>query len=766
MAGKDLLIGLIIKATDIASGPITHVAASLGKLREQAAGMQAAGTAMAGFGAASLAASAGITAALAGPLAAFAQLEEARTRAEVAFLKAGSENDPLFAKIADQAEELGDKLPGTSADFMQLAGALKSAGLSSEAIAGGALTAAANLKVLLGGSLSYDALGQMVAGFGNGLGIAEADFVKFADLVQRTKFAFGVDPTAFSYAVKYVGAAAQNLGLKGMDGAQQLAPLIGMLQKVGISGETAGNSLRDILGAAAEWRTKLTKNEDIKSLLPDLRKAGIDTNSFQLFDNKGTFLGLDNLYVQLEKLQGLSEEARSRFLKAMFGDSASNVASIISTQGLTGINKSKQALLDQADTEARLKKITETLGQQWEALTGTATNLAAAIGSSLAPNALLAIKWLNDAASSAKNWVKANEGLVGALMTGAAYVAGFLGVLGAVSIAVGTATMALGWLRTGFMAATIAARTLALVLTLNPIGIAVTAIAAAAYLVIENWDQVKAFFEGLWGGFQAGWNSIQPALAGLSAAWGPIGEALQPVFGAIGAGFTWVIDTAREFGQMLGLVGERSSDAGVAATALGSQVGLAIAGAIGWMAELVTKVISVGVAIWNLPTQALAAIGELITLLSGIDLFTVGQNLVIGLWRGLQAMWGQVTGWLQGRLDALIGFLPDILRRQLGLDGPASTIAADSTVIPIAAALTAPKDLPAPAQLARSGGGGPIDMALSITVNATGTPGAPVDGAAIAKETAEAVERIWPDIERRLRRAQEDNQRLAFGGAS
>jgi TP901 family phage tail tape measure protein len=763
VAGKDLLIGLIIKATDIASGPITHVATSLGKLREQAAGLQAAGAAMAGFGAASLAASAGITAALAGPLAAFAQLEEARTRAEVAFLTAGGQNDPLFAKIADQAEDLGNKLPGTTADFMQLAGALKSAGLSSDAIAGGALTAAANLKVLLGGSLSYDALGQMVAGFGNGLGIAEADFTKFADLVQRTKFAFGVDPTAFSYAVKYVGAAAQNLGLKGLEGAQELAPLIGMLQKVGISGETAGTSLRSILAAATEWRTKLAKNDDIKSLMPDLRKAGIDTNSFQLFDKGGQFLGLDNLYIQMEKLQGLSEEARGRFLKAMFGEEASNVASILSKQGLAGINKSKQAILDQADTQARLARISETLGQQWESLVGTATNLAAAIGSTLAPNAVLVTKWLNTAAETAGKWVKENQALVGGLMTGAALIAGFLGVLGTVSIVMGTATMALGWLRTGFAVAAIAARALGLALTLNPIGVAVMGIAAAAALIITYWEPIKGFFDGLWSGFLTGYAEIQPALAGLAAAWAPIGAAIEPLIGWIGGAFTMLADSFRAVGAMLGLVGSQSSEAGGYVSAFGVTIGQSLAGAIGWMAEMVTAAIGVATAIWNLPTTALAAIGQMIGYLQSIDLFAVGQALISRLWQGLQGMWAQLMGWFQGRVQALIGWLPDVLRRQMGLDGPTSSLAADTTVIPSVAALNAPAGLPQPSQLVGSGGGSPVDMALSITVNATGSPGSPVDGVSIAAETRDAIARMMPDILRELRREQENNARLAFG---
>ena len=35
-------------------------------------------------------------------------------------------------------------------------------------------------------------------------------------------------------------------------------------------------------------------------------------------------------------------------------------------------------------------------------------------------------------------------------------------------------------------------------LMLNPIGLAVTAIAGAAYLIYKNWEPIKAFFSGIW----------------------------------------------------------------------------------------------------------------------------------------------------------------------------------------------------------------------------------------------------------------------------
>jgi TP901 family phage tail tape measure protein len=56
-----------------------------------------------------------------------------------------------------------------------------------------------------------------------------------------------------------------------------------------------------------------------------------------------------------------------------------------------------------------------------------------------------------------------------------------------------TVVKAFGFLKTAFMA-------VARVFLMNPIGLAITAIAVAAYLIYQNWGAVKAFFIDLWDG--------------------------------------------------------------------------------------------------------------------------------------------------------------------------------------------------------------------------------------------------------------------------
>lgn len=69
----------------------------------------------------------------------------------------------------------------------------------------------------------------------------------------------------------------------------------------------------------------------------------------------------------------------------------------------------------------------------------------------------------------------------------------------------------------------------------NPVGLAIAAIAAGAYLIYANWDAVKPYFVGIWNGIKAAaetaWNWIKTAfswtpLGVIIANWSGISEAL------------------------------------------------------------------------------------------------------------------------------------------------------------------------------------------------------------------------------------------------
>ena len=75
----------------------------------------------------------------------------------------------------------------------------------------------------------------------------------------------------------------------------------------------------------------------------------------------------------------------------------------------------------------------------------------------------------------------------------------------------------------------------------SPIGLAIMAIAGAAYLIYANWESVGPFFMGLWQQIQAAftgaWTMIQPALAQLQTSFGILMDAIGPALASLGTVF-------------------------------------------------------------------------------------------------------------------------------------------------------------------------------------------------------------------------------------
>jgi hypothetical protein len=118
-----------------------------------------------------------------------------------------------------------------------------------------------------------------------------------------------------------------------------------------------------------------------------------------------------------------------------------------------------------------------------------------------------------------------------------------------------------------------AIRIVGLALTANPIGLAITAIAAAAALVIANWEPVKAFFEGIWDKvgpyFSAAWEGFKKILSwtplGLIVKyWGPISTFFGNMFGGlgkiIGSVFDWISNKIKTVTETVGKVAGWLSD--------------------------------------------------------------------------------------------------------------------------------------------------------------------------------------------------------------
>ena len=80
---------------------------------------------------------------------AFAPAEDAATQLKVSMMNSTGTVPEDFKKIADLATGLGDRLPGTTADFQNMMTMLRRQGISAQSILGGTGEAAAYLGVQL-----------------------------------------------------------------------------------------------------------------------------------------------------------------------------------------------------------------------------------------------------------------------------------------------------------------------------------------------------------------------------------------------------------------------------------------------------------------------------------------------------------------------------------------------------------------------------------------------------------------------------------------
>lgn len=479
---KTLTLGILLTARDQFSPVLSSFKSSLSNMTK---GTKEFGIAMSGIGTGLKGASLATQGSTETIIKSFVDLEDARTQLENTLMKSDGSISPFFKSINDEAMKLGDALPGTTADFYKMASQLKSLGVEEKSIVGGALKSAAYLGVVL--KIPYEEAATATAKFKEAMGITDDELLDFINDIQRLSH-MGVQVGEMSFAFSKIGATMKGLGMSGLKAARDVEPLIGMLIKSGFSGETVGSNLGSIITDAVSF--KGNKNLDAMGIKLNFTNAG------------GKFKGTENMIKELEKLKAIkSDTARIGVLESIFGKgTASGMVSVLINNGTKGLGAFNKKLAEQADLNARVKNSSQTLGNMWEALTGTATNFTALIGESLAPELKGMTEWFNGATSSLSSFAKEHPGVtkfVGVAIVGFTVVTGVLGTLG---ITVGAVTMALGALGITSM------------VTFGWIIGGVALIAGAAYLIMSNWTPIKSFFAGVWNGISTG----------VSVAWGVV----------------------------------------------------------------------------------------------------------------------------------------------------------------------------------------------------------------------------------------------------
>ncbi len=333
------------------------------------------------------------------------------------------------------------------------------------------------------------------------------------DVIQRAHY-LGMDIGNQEAAYASLSPVLNLLKKDGLEAAKALSPLLVMADQASMGGEKAGNAYRKAFQRSMNAKNMAKAN--------DLLKA--DGIKLDFTDGKGNFGGLDKMFAQLGKLKNLSEQKRLAVFNQVWGDDSETqqVLTLMMTKGLAGYNETIAKMEAQASLQERVNAQLGTLGNLWDAATGTFTNAMVNFGEAIAPEIKAITEWIADLSERLGNWAKKNPELSNTLMRVAGFTSvaaiafgglslavaailgpmaimkltfGVLGIKGTLLGKVITGLLApLKWLTMGFVK-------LGLAILTTPIGwiiAGIAAIAAGAYLIYKNWDKLGPWFKSIW----------------------------------------------------------------------------------------------------------------------------------------------------------------------------------------------------------------------------------------------------------------------------
>lgn len=449
MAGFELKA--LITAKDRLSPKLSELQKKLKKFRKD--------NAITGRGA--LSSAAGLAAGATGSLVAFAQQEEAATDLKVAMMEVGGKVSPQFEKINELALKLGNTLPGTTADFQNMMQMLVRQGIPASNILAGVGKASAYLAVQL--KKTPEAAAEFAAKMQDSTGTASKDMMGLFDTIQRA-FYLGVDDNNMLSFFAKTSSVIKMIDKDGLKAAKSLSPISVMMDQMGMEGEAAGNAVRKVIQSGLDVKKVRGINERLKNFNIKL----------DFTDKKGSFGGLDNLFTQLDKLKNLTDVRRTEVIKSVFGDDAETlqVVNALLEKGKSGYDEIVRKMQEQADLNRRVEAQLGTLTNLWEAMTGTAKNGLASIGSAFEDDTKEVIKDLSNLTEKFDNFVKAHPHVVRSIAGIAA---------------------ALVTLKLGILGLTLASN----LFTATPLGRALAVISMAIGALVVNWKAIPTLIKGI-----------------------------------------------------------------------------------------------------------------------------------------------------------------------------------------------------------------------------------------------------------------------------
>lgn len=355
-------------------------------------------------------------------LGTFAQQENASTQLRASMMQADGSVSAEFEQIDALAKRLGDRLPGTTADFVNMMTVLRKEGISAQAILGGTGEAAALLGVQL--EMPVVEAAAFAAKMQDATQATEGEMLGLMDMLQKNAY-LGADQNYQLAGITKMAGAMSLLRKKGVYAYKDLSPILVMMNQAGMTdGSSAGNAIDKIFAAGLNGK-KLEKTNAI------LAGTGIKLN---FADKDGKFAGIENLFKQLDKLKKLGDNdvLKTAVLSELFGTDAQNMQVLrnFMAKGFDGYKEATAKMEAQASLQQRVESQLGTLSNVMEAAQGGFTNVMASIGETVQGDAKGIINGIGDISSRIGAWVKEHPVLTANIVRTVAALAALTAGLG------------------------------------------------------------------------------------------------------------------------------------------------------------------------------------------------------------------------------------------------------------------------------------------------------------------------------------------------
>lgn len=499
-------IQIIIKARDQATQEMDRVSAASGKLKKH---LEPVGSAMKLVGAGALAAG-----------VASVKMAGDYEQGLNIFKSVSGATAQQMAMVAAKARELGQdaSLPGVSArDAANAMTELSKAGLSvNDTLAASkgvmSLAKAGQIEVADAATIAAQAL--------NAFKLKGSDAGKVADVLANGANASATDIRGLSLGLQQSAAVASQFGVS----LEDTVTTLGLFANRGLQGSDAGTSLKTMLISLANPSKKAANL---------MHQLGINA-----YDASGKFVGMRQLAQNLQNgLKGLSEEQKQQALATIFGTDAFRAAAFLADSAGKSYDDMSKAVGRSGAAMDLAKAQNSGFNGALDNLKSTLETVGTDIGMKLLPPLTKIIKEL------------ANSGIIetfGAALTALTPIISYVASL-FIALKINQVIGWFGGLFVKVKEAGGAFQYLAGVISKNPIGLIVTAIAIVIPLLIDLEQHFHIFSNAVeW--IKNAWNGMVEWFTGIFTG---IGQALSNVWQAITTAFNNVTSFLQNWGPTI-----------------------------------------------------------------------------------------------------------------------------------------------------------------------------------------------------------------------